>query len=165
MPSQGILKLSSIAATLRGRPCKANPSSQQPHPAEPGDVVAGTCTRRSGRVDQHTLLKANMNHKANVNTAKSDIQAKNAIVPTLQKNLLRQHLGDIEGQAQAAQTLTEICFEELDRAGEAITDEAGHRAVLRLDVLMKSIFRNVELIQEAVDAAGTALLDAQGAAA
>jgi hypothetical protein len=72
-------------------------------------------------------------------------------------------LGDIESQVLSARTLTEICFEELDRAGAAITDEAGHRAVLRLDALMKSVFRNVALIQVAVELAGGALHE--GAAA
>lgn len=106
-----------------------------------------------------------MNHKTKVNTSSTLEQAKNATLTLLQINAVCQQLGDIEEQAQAAHTLTEICFEELDRAGAAITDHAGNSAVLRLDALMKSIFRNVTLIQASVDAIGDALLPVPGVAA
>lgn len=106
-----------------------------------------------------------MNQRKQVNTSPKKPQAENATLPLLQISSVRQHLGDIESQALAAHTLTEICFEELDRAGEAITDPAGHKAVLRLDALMKSVFRNVALIQASVELAGAEVLHAEGAAA
>ena len=104
-------------------------------------------------------------HKTDSSTTTKRLQAKNITLPLLQLNTVRAQLGDIESQALAAYTLTEICFEELDRAGSAHIDADAHRAVLRLDALMKSVFRNVALIQASVDIIGEALLPAPGAAA
>ncbi|MFS2007940.1 hypothetical protein ACEN9F_30470 [Duganella sp. CT11-25] len=89
----------------------------------------------------------------------SNVAIKATIETLTQLKTLRQHLGDVESQAIAAKSLGELCFEQLDRVVGVLNDQTGLSAVLCLDALLKAICRNVELIQEAVDLAGGALLD------
>ncbi|NHZ40089.1 hypothetical protein [Massilia aquatica] len=61
------------------------------------------------------------------------------------------HATDIEGHTLAAQTLCEMCFEEIDSYGDSIVPDVG-RTMLRLDALLKAISRNCVVAQEGVDA-------------
>ena len=99
-----------------------------------------------------------MNHKTKVNTSPGNEQA-NVVNTTLAFSTVRSHLSDAESQAIAAKSLGELCFEQLDRIGDVISDDVGLSAVLCLDALLKAVLRNVELIQDAVDLAGSALLE------
>lgn len=112
-------------------------------------------------MDQHTLLKEDMNHKTKVNTSPGNDQA-NVVNTTLILNTIKQHLGDIESQALAAQTLGEISFEELDSIESSDPKVAG--VILRLDALVKAAYRNAVLIQESVTEMRVLMSDAEGGA-
>ena len=110
-------------------------------------------------MDQHTLLKEDMNHKTNVNTTPIDAQA-NVVNATLPMSQIKLLLGDIESQALAAKALCEIMYDELD----SIEGQGIVNAAVRIDALVKATHRNAVLIQESVEAAGLVLLDAEGGA-
>ena len=61
------------------------------------------------------------------------------------------HATDIEGHTLAAQTLCEMCFEEIDSYGDSIVPDIG-RTMLRLDALLRAIYRNSIVAQEGADA-------------
>lgn len=109
--------------------------------------------------------KTKMTQPTNVNTTNSDTQVNNANVSSFPVVSIRQQLYDIESQTVAAHALCEIAFEELDRVGEFTSNPAGLRAVLHLDAVLKSICRNVVLIQESAEIACGVLLESQGVAA
>ena len=123
------------------------------------EAVVIDVTSIEGRVDQHTLLKEDMNHKTNVNTTPIDAQA-NVVNATLPMSQIKLLLGDIESQALAAKALCEIMYDELD----SIEGQGIVNAAVRIDALVKATHRNAVLIQESVEAAGLVLLDAEGGA-
>lgn len=92
----------------------------------------------------------------NVNTGNSNAQAKNTVNTTLLLTQIKQHLGDIESQALSIQTLSEMCFEQIDSITSSDPDVA--RITLRLDALVKASYRNAVLVQEAVDSAGALIV-------
>lgn len=72
------------------------------------------------------------------------------------------HATDIEGHTLAAQTLCEMCFEEIDSYGDSIVPDVG-RTMLRLDALLKAVYRNSVVAQEGADAIAMLVRD-KGAA-
>jgi hypothetical protein len=114
-------------------------------------------------VDQHTLLKEDMNHKTKVNTSPAIEQA-NVVITTLSLDAVRQQLGDIESLVYTAQTLGEISLEQTDLLCDLVSEQAAITAVMRLDALVKSICRSVVLIQESAAAISLVLEDSQVAA-
>lgn len=142
--------------------------------------MAGACARRSSRVDQHTLLKEDMNHKTKVNTEKMRLQEHIAAPQSKSSTFATDHMAadagrahdsasaqptagaalnlygidmhanDIESQALAAQTLCEICFEEVDGATASDLNSVL-RTMSRLDALLKAIYRNSLLVQQSAD--------------
>lgn len=72
------------------------------------------------------------------------------------------HAADIEEHTLAAQTLCEMCFEEIDSYGDSVVPDIG-RTMLRLDALLKAVYRNSVVAQEGADAI-VALVRVEGAA-
>ena len=100
-------------------------------------------TSIEGRVDQHTLLKEDMNHKTNVNTSPKPAQA-NVVNATLRFDVIRQQAFDVEGFALDAQLLMEQIHVQLDRMFD-LSPEAEN-AVAVIDCFVKCALRNVTLI-------------------
>lgn len=121
-------------------------------------MATDVCTIES-RVDQHTLLKEDMNHKRDSNTNTPRLQA-NVVNTTLIFSTIRQHLGDIETQATSARALCEIMYDEID----SIESQGIASVAVRIDALVKAAHRTTVLVQESVEAAGLALIDAEGGA-
>lgn len=113
-------------------------------------------------MDQHTLLKEDMNHKTKVNTSSQVEQAENATLASLQFAVMRQHLGDIEDEALTAQTLAGMALEILGDI--VVADESTHQALTRLDALFRSAYRNAVMIQESAVTVSLALEDFEGGA-
>lgn len=84
----------------------------------------------------------------------------NSVNTTLLFTTIRHQVGDIESQALAAQTLCEIAFEELDSITSGDPEVA--RVVLRLDALIKGVYRNDVLNQEATDSIRGLLAEVEG---
>ncbi|WP_156369679.1 hypothetical protein [Duganella sp. Leaf126] len=102
-----------------------------------------------------------MNQKTKVNTSPENEQV-NVVNTTLHLSQIKHHLGDIESQALAAQTLGEICFEQLDSV-ESNDLKVAH-VILRLDALVKAAYRNAVLVQESVTDARLLLANMEGGA-
>lgn len=103
-------------------------------------------TSIEGRVDQHTLLKEDMNHKTNVNTTPIDTQA-NVVNTTLPLSQIKLHMEALDAQALDIRTLTDICVETIDTV--PTDDPAAQQAVQRLDTLLKGIWYCAEVQRQA----------------
>lgn len=75
---------------------------------------------------------------------------------------MRQHLGEVEDEALTAQTLSGMALEIID--GIIVKDEAAHQALIRVDALLRSAYRNAVMIQESVVTISLALEEVGGAA-
>lgn len=101
-----------------------------------------------------------MNHKTDSSTTSKRLQA-NVVNATFPLSEIKAHMGDIEDQALGIQTLCEMAFEEIDAI--VIHDPDVHRAVLRLDALVKAAYRNAITAQEATENISGLLLESGAA--
>lgn len=100
-----------------------------------------------------------MTQQVNISTNQPRLQ-ENSVNTTLIFSTIRQHLGDIESQAVAAKALCEIMYDEID----SIEGQGIDSVAVRIDALVKAAHRTTVLVQESVEAAGLALMDAEGGA-
>ncbi|KAB8042580.1 hypothetical protein [Janthinobacterium aquaticum] len=97
-------------------------------------------------MDQHTLLKEDMNQQANVNTEISDAQANHASFTLLRINEIEQLSNDIAAQAVDAKILLDQACIQLDDLDDSTPDVRKVASII--NCFLTCAMRNVALIAE-----------------